>query len=86
MGLWAAGRAPRFRQSGVAGRDTRHRCARLEQLGPLINVGLRRSFGDRFKLLASVGTGFTNGAESTRLIAYLGVQVLLGKESHDSRP
>ncbi len=58
----------------------------LSSWDPLINVGLRRSFGDRFKLLASVGTGFTNGAESTRLIAYLGVQVLLGKESHDSRP
>jgi hypothetical protein len=53
---------------------------------PLVNVGLRRSLGDRFKLLASVGTGLTNGAESTRLIAYLGIQLLLGGENHASRP
>lgn len=53
----------------------------LSNWDPLINVGLRRSFGDRFKLLASVGTGLTNGADSTRLIAYLGFQVLIGKEA-----
>jgi hypothetical protein len=47
---------------------------------PLINVGLRRNLDDRFKLLASIGTGLTSGAESMRLIAYLGIQLLLGKE------
>lgn len=42
------------------------------------NVGLRHSLGRRFKLLASIGTGLSNGPEATRFMAYLGVQMLLG--------
>jgi hypothetical protein len=47
---------------------------------PVLNVGLRRELGERFKLLASLGTGLSNDPERTRLVAYVGVQVLLGKE------
>jgi hypothetical protein len=47
---------------------------------PVLNLGLRRKLSDRFKLLASVGTGLSNDPERTRLVAYAGVQVLLGKE------
>ena len=46
----------------------------------VVNLGLRRSLGPRFKLLASVGTGVTNGPDDTRFIAYLGIQILLGDE------
>ena len=52
----------------------------MSRWDPLINVGLRRNLGQRFKLLASVGTGLTNGPERTQLVAYLGVQILVGKE------
>jgi hypothetical protein len=58
----------------------------LSRWDPLFNVGLRRNLGGRFKLLASVGTGLNNGAESTQLAAYLGIQLLLGKDGHDSQP
>jgi hypothetical protein len=47
---------------------------------PVLNMGLRRKLGDRFKLLASFGTGLSNDPERTRLVAYAGIQVLLGKE------
>lgn len=47
---------------------------------PLINIGLRRALGNRLKLLASIGTGLTNDPDSTDLIAYLGVQFLLGQQ------
>ena len=45
----------------------------------LVNVGLRERVTDQLKLLASVGTGLDNGPDSTRLIAYLGIQLLLGQ-------
>ena len=45
----------------------------------ILNVGLRRALGSD-KLLASAGTGLTNGPETTTFIAYLGVQVLLGEK------
>jgi len=50
----------------------------------LVNVGLRERLSDRFKLLASVGTGVDNGPDSTRLIAYLGIQLLLGQNGHNA--
>jgi hypothetical protein len=46
----------------------------------ILNIGLRKELGSRFKLLASMGTGLTNGPNSTSFIAYLGIQLLLGKE------
>jgi hypothetical protein len=46
----------------------------------VLNLGLRRKLGERFTLLASVGTGLNDDPERTRLVAYVGVQVLLGKE------
>lgn len=44
----------------------------------IFNLGLRRSLGSKAKLLASAGTGLTNGQGTTTFIAYLGVQLLLG--------
>lgn len=44
----------------------------------IVNFGLRRALGPKIKLLASAGTGLTNGAASTSFIAYLGIQMLLG--------
>ncbi len=46
----------------------------------VVNAGLRQSISDRFRLLASVGTGLSSGPEVTSLIAYLGIQVVLGEE------
>ena len=46
----------------------------------LVNVGLRRALGSRFKLLASAGTGVTGGPQATSFIAYLGVQLVLGDD------
>ena len=46
----------------------------------VVNVGLRRALGSRMKLLASVGTGFTNGPDTTSFVAYLGVQVVFGEK------
>jgi hypothetical protein len=46
----------------------------------ILNIGLRKDVGSRCKLLASVGTGVTNGPDSTSLIAYLGIQLRLGIE------
>jgi len=48
----------------------------------ILNVGLRHALGSNFKLLASVGTGLSNGPQATSFIAYLGVQVLLGEDKH----
>ena len=45
----------------------------------VLNIGLRQTLSDRFKLLASVGTGLGNGREATSFIAYLGVQLVLGR-------
>lgn len=50
----------------------------------LVNVGLRERLSDHLKLLASVGTGLASGPDSTRLVAYLGIQLLLGQNSHDA--
>ena len=46
----------------------------------IFNLGLRRAFGSQVKLLASAGTGLTNGQGTTTFIAYLGIQVLLGRK------
>ncbi len=46
----------------------------------MFNLGLRRALSSRVKLLASAGTGLTNGPETTTFIAYLGVQLLLGEK------
>jgi hypothetical protein len=46
----------------------------------VVNLGLRRALSSRVKLLASVGSGLTNGPVTTTFIAYLGFQVLLGEK------
>jgi len=46
----------------------------------VINLGMRRSLTDRVRLLASAGTGLGDGPERVRLLAYLGIQLLLGKD------
>jgi hypothetical protein len=46
----------------------------------VVNLGLRRALSPTVKLLASVGTGLTNGPETTTFIAYLGVQWVLGEK------
>jgi hypothetical protein len=46
----------------------------------VLNLGLRRAVSSKVKLLASAGTGLTNGPGTTTFIAYLGVQVLLGEK------
>ncbi|MGE0705967.1 MAG: hypothetical protein AB7P22_18755 [Vicinamibacterales bacterium] len=52
----------------------------------LINIGLRRRLGDQLKLLASAGSSLSNRPGSTHLIAYLGIQLLLGRESDATHP
>ncbi len=51
----------------------------------VLNIGLRQRLSDRFKLLASVGTGLGNGPEATSFIAYLGVQLVLGQGQTDAQ-
>ncbi len=46
----------------------------------LVNLGLRRALSPGVKLLASVGTGLTNGPETPTFVAYLGVQVVVGEK------
>ena len=46
----------------------------------LFNIGLRKGLGSHCKLLAAVGRGLTNGPDRTSFIAYLGIQLMLGKE------
>jgi hypothetical protein len=46
----------------------------------VLNLGLRHALSPRVKLLASMGTGLTNGPGATTFIAYLGVQLLLGEK------
>jgi hypothetical protein len=46
----------------------------------VVNLGLRRALSSKVKLLASAGTGLTNGPGTTTFIAYLGVQLLLGEK------
>lgn len=43
----------------------------------IVNVGLRQKFGAHLKLLASAGTGLREGPETTRFVAYLGIQLLI---------
>lgn len=52
----------------------------LKHSDVVVNTGLRYELGPHLKLLAAVGSGVTNVPDSTRLIAYLGVQLLFGKE------
>jgi hypothetical protein len=52
----------------------------LNQGDVIVNVGLRQRLSEKFKLLASVGTGLTNTPGATSFIAYLGVQLMLGDE------
>jgi hypothetical protein len=46
----------------------------------VVNLGLRRALNPTIKLLASVGTGLTNGPDTPTLIAYVGVQLMLGEK------
>jgi hypothetical protein len=46
----------------------------------VLNAGLRAPLSSRFRLLASVGTGLTNGPETPSFLAYLGVQMILGEK------
>lgn len=50
----------------------------------VVNIGLRQRLSDRFKLLASVGTGLDHGPDATSFIAYLGIQVMLGQDPKTS--
>lgn len=44
------------------------------------NVGFRQTLTPTLKLTASVGTGLNNRSDATTFLAYLGVQLVLGKE------
>jgi hypothetical protein len=46
----------------------------------VLNVGLRTPLSSKIRLLASVGTGLTNKAQTPAFIAYLGIQLLMGKK------
>lgn len=46
----------------------------------VLNIGLRKGLGSQLRLLAAVGTGLANRPESTSLLAYLGIQLTLGKD------
>jgi hypothetical protein len=46
----------------------------------ILNAGMRLALSSKVKLLASAGTGLTNGPGTTTFIAYLGVQLLLGEK------
>jgi hypothetical protein len=46
----------------------------------IVNVGLQHELGSRVKLLASVGTGLRSGPDTTRFVAYLGIQLLVGEK------
>jgi hypothetical protein len=46
----------------------------------VFNLGLRKGLGSRLTLLASVGTGLNNWPASPSFVAYLGIQLVLGKE------
>jgi hypothetical protein len=46
----------------------------------IANVGLSESLSPRVKVLASVGTGLTHGPDATTFLAYVGLQLLLGKK------
>jgi hypothetical protein len=49
--------------------------------GDLIaNVGLRQQIGAHLKLIAAAGTGLRNGTDTTRLVGYLGFQLLQGNQ------
>ena len=52
----------------------------LDRGDVVVNVGLRQALGSRVRFLASVGTGVSTGPETTSFIAYLGIQVALGKD------
>jgi hypothetical protein len=57
----------------------------LNRADVVVNIGLRQRLSERFKLLASVGTGLGNGPQATSFVAYLGVQLMLGHEQKDAR-
>ena len=44
------------------------------------SVGLRQALNPKLKLTAAVGTGLRNGTDSTTFLAYLGIQIVLGKK------
>lgn len=44
----------------------------------VVNLGLRRALNSKVRLLASAGTGLTNGPDTPTFIAYLGIQLVLG--------
>ena len=44
------------------------------------NLGLRQALSSKVRLLASVGTGLTNGPTTPTFVAYLGVQLVLGEK------
>lgn len=46
----------------------------------VMNLGLRRALSPKVKLLASVGTGLTNGPDTPTFMAYVGVQLVLGEK------
>jgi len=54
----------------------------LNNADVIANVGFRHTLSDSLKLVGSVGTGLNNTTDSTTFIAYLGVQLILGKKAN----
>jgi hypothetical protein len=46
----------------------------------ILNAGFRAKLGEHMKLLGAMGFGPNNSPDATRFFAYLGIQVLLGKQ------
>jgi hypothetical protein len=57
----------------------------LHRSDAVLNLGLRRELGSKFRLLASAGAGTDNGPQPFTFIAYLGIQVILGEEKKNKR-
>jgi len=82
---WAAGVLAAFHVS-----DALEVLAEVRSVGPqflkhsdvVVNIGLRYELGSHLKLLAAIGSGVTNVPDSTSVVAYLGIQLLFGKEEH----
>lgn len=51
----------------------------LDRGDVVLNAGLRRTLNPKVRLLASVGTGINNGADTPTFIAYLGIQLVLDR-------
>jgi len=50
----------------------------LSKADTVLNIGLRQRLTHKLRLLAAAGPGINHGSDSTRFVAYLGIQLLLG--------